>query len=272
MSRKRQPSLFLPHGAGPSFFMNFGPFTPAMWTRTCGYLQQVGTELPERPTALLVISGHWETAIPTINVAPLHTLYYDYYGASAEAYQLQYPVKGAPEVGAQVAAALHAAGIPTATETKRGLDHGVFLVCMLAFPKADIPVVQLSLTRHPNAADHIAIGRALAPLRDENILIIGSGMTFHNSIVMPAGLQGITDPGSDHFDAWLLEAVTAPNSETRNQALADWETAPYARHAHPTPEHFLPLHIAAGAAGTDRGRHVFTDRFLGAKYSAFHFG
>lgn len=272
MTAKRQPSLFLPHGAGPSFFMNFGPFTPAMWTRACAYLQTVKAELPERPRALLVVSGHWETEVPTINVAPMHSLYYDYYGAPPEAYKITYPAPGAPEVGARVAQLLNAKNIPAAVETRRGLDHGVFLVCMLAFPEADIPVVQLSLTRDPDAAAHIAIGQALEPLREEGVVIIGSGMTFHNSVVMPAGLKGIKDPGSDYFDAWVIDAVTAPDSEQRNQALARWEQAPYARHAHPSPEHFLPLHIAAGAAGADRGRHVFSDRFLGATYSAFHFG
>ena len=268
----RQPSIFIPHGAGPGFFMDFGISKRSMWTQTSDYLTSIASRLTTRPTAILVISAHWEAAVPTINTARVHTLYYDYYGAEPAGYEFRYPATGDPVLADRVAGLLAGAGIPSAFDAARGLDHGVFIPLMLMFPDGDIPVVQLSLASIDDPEVHLAIGQAIAPLRDEGVLIVGSGMSAHNPAIIMAGLKGIADVGSQQFDAWLVDAVTQPVPEHRDAALIDWKRAPAALHCHPRSEHLLPLHVVAGASDGDVGERVFSDRFLGATFSAFHFG
>ncbi len=271
-SHMRMPTLYIPHGAGPCFFMDFGPSTPAMWEETAAYLRSIARTLPAPPKALLIVSAHWLTPIPTINAGPTHSLYYDYFGGAPAAYQLQYAARGDSALGLRIVDLLHVAGLECEREMTRGLDHGVFIPLMLMFPDANIPVIQLSLVADQDPQTHLALGRSLAPLRDEGVLIVGSGISFHNSAVMPAGLRGEADVGSGIFDAWLTEAMTGNIGDVRAALLANWENAPMGRHSHPTPEHLLPLHVAAGAAEADRAVHTFRDSFLGATFSAFQFG
>jgi aromatic ring-opening dioxygenase catalytic subunit (LigB family) len=217
-----------------------------------------------------MVSAHWLEATATVMNGPQPDLFFDYYGFPPHTYQFQYPAPGSPELAARVQSLLGQAGQPSQTNAERGFDHGMFIPMMLLFPQADIPVVQLSLLNSLDPAAHLQMGQALAALRDEGILIIGSGMSFHN-------MRGYGDPRfgpiSDTFDAWLTQAVESPVSE-RQAALAHWDQAPGARLCHPprAEEHLLPLMVAAGAAGEDVGRKVFSDRVMETTLSGFTFG
>ena len=267
----RQPTLFIPHGGGPCFFMAWDP--PDAWDRHRAFLERLPATLPEQPRALLVISAHWEAPQFTVQKNAAPPLLYDYYGFPPHTYQLTWPAPGSPELAVRVAGLLSAAGLPCAFDTQRGFDHGVFVPLKVAFPEADIPCVQLSLRTDLDPAAHLAAGRALAPLRDEGVLIIGSGNTYHNMGVMMHALRGdVTDIHGREFDAWLTETVTHPDAAERARRLSDWFRAPGARDAHPREEHLIPLFVAAGAAGTDSGVKCFEDRVMGAVESAFRFG
>lgn len=271
MSRtNRLPTLFIPHGGGPCFFMETPPgWQRDTWDRMEAYLRGIPATLPQPPRALLVISGHWLTERPTVNVAARPTLLYDYYGFPEHTYRLTWPAPGAPALAAQVQALLAAEGIPTDTEDARGLDHGVFIPLKVMYPEARIPVLQLSLQERLDPAEHLAIGRALAPLREEGVLLIGSGMSYHH---VPNMMTGRDNASSELFDAWLNEAVTRPDPAERNRRLLDWAAAPGARASHPTPEHLLPLMVAAGAALEDAAVRDYNDRVLGKAVSGFRFG
>jgi aromatic ring-opening dioxygenase catalytic subunit (LigB family) len=267
----RWPTLFIPHGGGPCFFMDVPPPLPRdLWDNMAAYLRGIAPSLAQRPKAVLIISGHWETEVPTVNAAQEHSLYFDYYGFPEHTYRLTYPAKGSPDLAARVRDLLGQAGINSATETGRGLDHGVFVPLKLVYPDADIPLVQLSLRHDLDAAAHLQIGRALQPLRDEGVLIVGSGMSYHN--MRNIRVPGRGDAESSRFDAWLTDAVTDPDARTRHEKLSAWRTAPCAIECHPEAEHLLPLHVAIGAAGDDIGRRVFGDRILGKEISAYQFG
>lgn len=268
MSTIALPTLFVPHGGGPCFFMDWNP--PDAWDRMAGWLRGVGDLVGARPRALVVVSAHWQAPAFTVNTQATPGLLYDYYGFPEHTYQLTYPVAGAPRLAGEVRHLLAAAGLPSAEEDRRGLDHGVFIPFKLIYPQADVPIVQLSLRVGLDPAEHIAAGRALAPLREQGILIIGTGMSYHNMQRFQRDGSSF-DPESEVFDDWLAEAVAAP-PEQRNKRLTRWAEAPAARAAHPEEEHLLPLHMVAGAAAEDAGRAVFRDRVLGSAQSAFLFG
>jgi aromatic ring-opening dioxygenase catalytic subunit (LigB family) len=195
-------------------------------------------------------------------------LLYDYHGFPEHTYRLTWPAPGDPDLAARVIQLLAQNGIVSQPETTRGWDHGVFVPFKLVWPDADVPTVQLSLRRDGDPTAHLALGRALAPLRDEGVLIVGSGLSYHN-LGNFFGAQGVAD--GEAFDAWLGDAVAADPDE-RERRLAAWRSAPGARASHPTPEHLLPLHVVAGAAGNDIGRRTFGDLLLGKPVSAFQFG
>lgn len=269
---KRQPSLFIPHGGGPCFFMDWDP--PDTWDRHRAFLEGLPAMLPERPKALLVISGHWEEPVFTVQTNPAPPLLFDYYGFPPHTYQLTWPAPGDPALAGRVRSLLEDAGFETGEDAERGFDHGVFVPLKVAFPAADIPTVQLSLRGDLDPAAHLAAGRALAPLRDEGVLIVGSGNTYHNLRRMLGAMGGRVpaEPAGRAFDRWLEEAVTEPDPERRAARLTRWAEAPGARESHPREEHLIPLHVAAGAAGADPGRKVFEDVVMGAIESAFRFG
>jgi aromatic ring-opening dioxygenase catalytic subunit (LigB family) len=193
---------------------------------------------------------------------------YDYYGFPPESYTITWPAPGAPELASRVRELLNAAGIANEADADRGYDHGTFIPLKLTYPNADVPTIQLSLKQGLEPAEHIALGRALQPLRDEGVFIIGSGMTFHN-------LRAFRDPRAapvaDAFDAWLRDSMTL-DADMRNERLTQWTSAPAARAAHPREEHLLPLMVASGAAGEDRAVVAFNDTFTGLRLSAYHFG
>jgi aromatic ring-opening dioxygenase catalytic subunit (LigB family) len=271
LSSMRQPALFIPHGGGPCFFMDWNP--PDTWTRLRAFLEGLPAMLPEQPRALLVISAHWEAPQFTVQRQAAPPLLFDYHGFPPHTYALAWPAPGAPDLADDVARRLVAAGLPCGFDMRRGFDHGVFVPLLLAFPAADLPCVQLSLRADLDPQVHLTAGRALAPLRDEGVLIVGSGNTYHNMSMLMRAMSGRAMPmqGLD-FDAWLSEAVIHPDAAERERRLSGWAHAPGAREAAPREEHLIPLHVAAGAAGLDRGEKVFEDRTLGAIQSAFRFG
>lgn len=268
MSSTSMPTVFLPHGAGPCFFMDWPP--AGTWDHMGGWLRGLVAELGVVPKAIVVVSAHWEAPDFTVNAQSNPGLLFDYSGFPEHTYQLTWPAPGSPELAARIRELLSAAGIANAEDTVRGIDHGVFIPMKLVFPQAEVPVVQLSLRRGLDPAEHLALGRALAPLRNEGVLIIGSGMSFHNMQRFRRDGQGV-DADSQRFDAWLSETVSLPRA-SREQQLIDWSQAPGGRGSHPREEHLIPLHVIAGAAREDVGRKVFEDRVLGSVQSAFVFG
>jgi aromatic ring-opening dioxygenase catalytic subunit (LigB family) len=264
---KRLPTLYIPHGGGPCFFMEPPPSHPHMWDGLAAYLRGIDGSLGARPKAVLVISGHWETTRPTLNVAEKPALLFDYYNFPEHTYRLKYPVAGAPNLAPRVRGLLADAGFESAVETKRGLDHGVFVPFMLVYPKADMPIMQLSLLNSLDPGLHLDLGRALAPLRREGVLIVGSGMSYHNLAAMFSG-RGAEAAVS--FDEWLGEATHDP--QTRDEKLKGWRSAPGGRESHPREEHLLPLMVAAGAADGDPGFRSFSESIAGKAVSGFQFG
>jgi aromatic ring-opening dioxygenase catalytic subunit (LigB family) len=215
-----------------------------------------------------MISAHWEERVPTIMTSAHPPMLYDYYGFPPASYEIEWPAPGSPELASRVALLLSAAGIESGEDSARGFDHGTFVPLKLAFPGADVPTVQLSLKAGLDPATHLAIGRALAPLRDEGVLIVGSGMSYHN---MRGFGRGTAVPDSLAFDTWLGETVALPAAD-RDARLTAWASAPSARACHPREEHLLPLMVVAGAAQNDRGTLPFRDSVIGVRVSAAQFG
>lgn len=270
MTSTRQPTLYIAHGGGPCFFMEPPAEDPHMWDALASHLKGIAASLPQTPKAILAISGHWEEAAVTVNAGTHPPMLFDYYGFPEHTYHLDYPAPGDPALAAHVGELLEGAGIPHAEDARRGFDHGVFVPFLLAFPQADIPVVQLSLKQGLEAGEHLRIGAALEPLRDDNVLIIGSGMSFHNLRALFADDPRIATAATA-FDDWLSAAATAQPDE-RAHMLAAWSQAPYAGFCHPRPEHLIPLMVAAGAAGNDSGRRDYSDHIMGKAVSGFRFG
>ena len=263
------PTFFISHGGGPCFFIDWTPFgDPHTWDGMAQSLRDLPKLVGSRPKAILVISGHWEKFQFTVTTNPHPPLLYDYSGFPPEAYKIEYPAPGSPELASKVRDLLGKAGFETAEDTNRGFDHGVFIPFKLIYPEADIPIVQLSLRHDLDPSAHIAAGRALAPLREEGILIVGSGSSYHD--LRRFGPSGANN--SEIFDTWLTEAVTKHDPGERNKALTNWESAPAARDAHPREEHLLPLMMVAGAAGEDTGTRIYSERVMGVRMSAFEFG
>lgn len=263
------PTLFIPHGGGPCFFMDWTRGPADTWDRMAEWLRGLAASLPERPKAVVVISAHWEAPAFTATAGVAPTLIYDYYGFPEHTYRLTYPAPGAPELARRVVGLLADSGLSAETDPERGFDHGVFIPFKLIFPEAEIPVVQLSLKDGLDPAEHLAAGRTLLPLRREGVLIVGSGMSFHN-------MRGFGDPAftpvADRFDDWLTAVVESDDSQAREAALADWAAAPEARLSHPREEHLIPLMVAAGAAAGEPARRVFSDRVMETRVSGYRFG
>ena len=263
-----QPTYFINHGGGPCFFLDPGPMRDT-WSDLEAYLHGFARALDEQPRSILVISGHWEEAHPTVNAGAAPPLLFDYSGFPAHTYWLTWPAPGAPDLAMRVRDLLSSAGIESGSNTSRGWDHGVFVPMKVMFPTAAIPTVQLSLQHSLDPKTHLAIGRALMPLRAEGVLIVGSGQTYHNMGGFKGGSVG-GDPAAEAFDAWLREAMT--DGATRDRSLIDWELAPGARQAQPHEDHLLPLMVVAGAAPGEPGHTDFHGHALGKPISGFRFG
>jgi len=234
------------------------------------FLRNLASTLPRAPKAIVMVSAHWLESHVAVTSGAQPELIYDYYGFPPHTYELTYPAPGAPALADQIVKTLTAAGIASNANAQRAFDHGMFIPLKLIFPEANIPVVQLSLHTSLDPVRHLEVGRALETLRDEDVLIIGSGMSFHN---MRAYGNPQFGPISDAFDEWLAKAVESSPQE-RHRLLANWEQAPGARQCHPprAEEHLIPLMTVAGAARSDLGRKVFSDRVRETTLSAFSFG
>jgi aromatic ring-opening dioxygenase catalytic subunit (LigB family) len=237
------------------------------WHQTQRFLEGLAGTLPSTPKALLVVSGHWEEPAFTASSASEPRLIFDYSGFPEHTYKLTWPAPGEPELAARVAGLLQKAGLPAGVNANRGFDHGVFVPLKVAFPEAQIPVVTLSLAGSLDPALHLAAGRALATLRDEGVLIVASGMSFHN---LGGYFRPETLERARAFAEWLTKAVESPASD-RDAALTGWRNAPFAKYAHPREEHLIPLFVAAGAGGEAPGKRIFSDEPMGAAISAYRF-
>ena len=264
----RQPSFYISHGGGPCFWMDFPPpIGPGGFDRLKAFLQGLPDLVPAPPAAWLVVSAHWEAEVPTVSAAARPDMIYDYYGFPPMAYELQHPAPGSPELAVRVHALLQDAGIEAAEDPVRGFDHGVFVPMMMVDPAARTPTVTLSLRHDLDPAAHIAIGRALAPLRDEGVVIVGSGSSFHD---LRTYFDGRAEPAKS-FDGWLVGAMTG-DPASRDAALTGWEAAPGARACHPREEHLLPRMVAAGAGAGEAGHAVYRDIVGNKAFSGFAFG
>ncbi len=268
---KRLPTIYIPHGGGPwnAMMEDFGP--DSGYKGLEGYLKDLGYGFRSRIKSLLVISAHCEESKPTVHFGAKPGMLYDYGGFPAHTYKLHWPAPGDPALAARIAALLAEAGFETGREEHRGYDHGTFVPMMVAFPEAKIPVAQLSLVRGLDPELHFRLGRALESLRDEGVLIIGSGFSYHNMRGFMSGDPGV-EVISKGFDEWLAEAVAIADPEERRKRLVDWKKAPGALDCHPRSEHLVPLFIAAGAGGADPGKRDYGALLLGVRASAHMFG
>ena len=260
----RLPTYAISHGGGPWPWIK--DLMPVDWEPLETALAAIPGELPTRPRAILMISGHWEAPVFTVQTNPRPGMVYDYGGFPAFTYEITYPSPGAPDVAERVVELLDGAGLPTARDAERGYDHGVFAPMQVIRPEADIPVLQLSMQHGYDPAAHLEAGRALAPLRDEGVLIVGSGYpSFHDLSKM--GPQS-AEP-SRTFDTWLTETMVERRGDDRTERLLAWEHAPAARLAHPREDHFIPLLVAVGAAEHDDGfRHYHEAGAMGSTTSS----
>ncbi|TKC90067.1 dioxygenase [Trinickia terrae] len=261
------PTYFISHGPGPWPVM---PHLQGAMARLEQSLQDIPRQLGVRPRAILVISAHWEEPDFSLTVATQLKPIYDFFGFPASAYQLSYPARGLPELANHVRDLLESADISAQLDTKRGLDHGAYVPLMVMYPDADLPVVQLSLKSNLDAAQHVALGRALAPLRDEGVLILASGMSYHNL----RRLGHLAKVPSESFDRWLYESLNGFRGVERVARLVDWISAPAARDAHPREEHLIPLMVALGAAEEEPATCVYRERDIlgGVAAASFRFG
>ena len=261
----RLPTMFISHGGGPSFFLkgrdaarmaDMGPGSKLEKS-----LKNLGRGLA--PKALLVITAHWEANQVTVSTGTYKKLLFDYYGFPDYTYQLKWPAPGNPALSKRIQGLLRDAGIPSKTDTDRGFDHGVFIPMLLAYPDADIPTVAMSLRADLDAELHLKLGEALAPLRDEGVLIIGSGFSTHG-FGARASREDIAR-GSQEFDKYLQRTVAADgvSAAERREGLVNWASAPGARLSHPREEHLLPLHVVVGAAGDDKGTCIYNHQGAG---------
>jgi 4,5-DOPA dioxygenase extradiol len=234
---KRQPVLFLSHGS-PMHAVQPGPVGGA-W-------EALGRKLP-RPRAILIASAHWETSVPILTGNPRPETIHDFGGFPADLYKIRYPAPGSPDLAQQAVALLKAAGTTAGVDGCRGLDHGAWVPLSWMYKDADVPVVQISLQPALGTAHHVRLGRALAPLSDDNVLIIGSGHTTHNLRDFFGNMRR-HEPlrYAEAFADWVGKTLSANDTDA---LVAYRDVAPQAERAHPTEEHMLPLHFAWGAAG-----------------------
>lgn len=263
----RLPTFFISHGGGPWPWM--AGQTRGAYDALAASLQHMPAEVGGQPRAMLMISAHWEEPAFTVMTNPKPPMLYDYYGFPEYTYEVLYPAPGDPALAERARVLIEAAGLPAASDGERGFDHGAFSPMAVAWPRADLPLVQLSLRLGLDPAEHLALGRALAPLRDEGILIVGSGLSYHNLRNFGPGAR----QPSARFDIWLNDAMMETGAP-RSDALLNWEQAPAARLAHPREEHLLPLMVAVGAAETDAATRVYhqDDFFGGISAASYRFG
>jgi aromatic ring-opening dioxygenase catalytic subunit (LigB family) len=255
--------IYLSHGGGP---------LPILGDRSHKAMVDFMRQLPSRlkkPYAILVISAHWEEGTATLLGSQAPSMLYDYYGFPDEAYEITYPAPGSPDLANQIAELLNQNDVPARVDPQRGFDHGLYIPLKLIYPEADIPALQLSLLRGLDPITHLALGAALRNLTNENILLIGSGFSFHNMRAFSWHGPNAPDPANDDFQNWLIDVCTSELAqEEREKRLIEWQKAPSARYCHPREEHLLPLHVCAGMANKS-AKIIFDDYILGKRAVAF---
>ena len=261
------PTYFISHGGGPWPYM---PDFRAKMRILEASLVDMTRQLGHKPKAVLMISGHWEESVYTVMSSPTPPMVYDYYGFPPHTYEVKYQAPGDPVLAERVRQLITDAGLPAALDPERGFDHGTFAPLVVMYPDADVPVVQLSMRSHYDPMEHVKLGRALAPLRDEDVLIIGSGLRYHNLRMF--GPQG--KEASELFDRWLADAMALTSAEQRTATVCDWAKAPAARIAHPREDHLIPLMVALGAAESEPATRVYHEEniFGGITASSYRFG
>lgn len=256
------PALFLSHGA-PTLALSQAP--------AAGFLRGLSDHLPERPRAIIVASAHWERSSPGLSAMPRNDTIHDFYGFPAPLYAMRYDAPGDPDLARRAAALLQAAGLPAMLDAHRGLDHGAWVPLIMAWPEAEIPVLQLSIQTQAGPAHHLALGAALSALREEGVLIVGSGSWTHNLSQFRGQAEDAPEPDWVlDFADWTDAAVT----QGRLNDLLDYRVmAPQALENHPTEEHFLPLFVAMGAGGGAAGRRLHRSTTFGILHmDAYAFG
>ncbi|MBK8814844.1 MAG: dioxygenase [Methylococcaceae bacterium] len=258
------PVVFIPHGAGPLPLLG-----DKNHQEMIAFLQEITPSLG-KPSAILVISAHWETAHPTITSGDFPSLIYDYSGFPKESYEIEYAVPGSPDLAKKIFKLLEKAGIEAKLDNQRGFDHGLFVPLKLMYPQANIPCVQLSLVKGLDPTEHIRIGKALSELRRENVLVIGSGFSFHNIQGFFASSSTEIRAMNNAFEKWLLDTCSnkSYSENERERRLINWENAPAARYCHPREEHLMPLHICYGITGT-AAKQSFEINIMEKKASAY---
>ena len=271
--RTRLPTFYLTHGGGPWPYMT-GPFRGNFVVLEAS-LKDLPQQLPVKPKAILMVSGHWEENDFAVMASPTPPMVYDFEGFPKELYQIRYSAPGSPELARQAHSLIQGAGLPTHLDPKRGFDHGTYSLLAVTHPEADVPVIQVSIRSDYDPEAHLRLGRALAPLRDDGILIIGSGSSYHNlGAMMRSGVNGDIKQESAQFDLWLKETLVDSGRKQRSERLVEWKRAPFARAVQPQEDHFLPLHVAVGAAEQEPAKIIYwQDDFLGKiTMSSYRFG
>jgi len=269
MTLARMPTYFLSHGGGPWPWLK--DLRPGMYDQLEASLHDVRHELGAAPRAVLMISGHWEASQFLVSSSARPPMVYDYGGFPEHTYRIRYDAPGDPALAEWVRGLLERGGLATSLDPQRGFDHGTFSLMHTMYPEATMPLVQLALRSDFDPVAHLRAGELLAPLRDDGVVIIGSGFSFHDTAAMRSGTGG---PASATFDRWLDETLVGAAPDERRRRLIEWTSAPSARAAHPREDHLLPLMVALGAAGNDAGTRIYhqTD-FMGAiTASSFRFG
>jgi aromatic ring-opening dioxygenase catalytic subunit (LigB family) len=265
MKTSRLPTFFLSHGGGP------WPYTTGEIRREFASLESSLKEFPRqvgvKPKAILVVSGHWEDKDFAVMANPRPPMVYDY-GGFPETRHMRYAAPGSPELAQRVHSLIQQAGLPTHLDPVRGFDHGTYSLLAVTHPEAEIPVIQVSIRTDYDPESHLHLGRALAPLRDEGILIIGSGSSYHNFHPKNARRE------SARFDAWLKETLVDATPNQRSERLLNWNRAPFARAAQPEEDHLVPLFVAVGAAEEEPGKVIYREEnFFGmVTLSNYQFG
>jgi aromatic ring-opening dioxygenase catalytic subunit (LigB family) len=239
-------ALFLSHGGGPLPLLGDKKHAEMV---SC--LKKIAATM-QRPSAIIVVSAHWEESRPTITSGKSPPLIYDYDGFPDESYEIDYPCSGAPHLSRSIAEQLHKAGFDVSLDEARGFDHGLFVPLKIMYPEADIPCVQLSLVKNLDPAEHIKLGQALQNLDNQSLLLIGSGFSFHNMKAFFSKETDHTKMMNESFECWLVETCSDQElaEDERRRRLIDWESAPFARYCHPREEHLLPLHVCYGFASS----------------------
>jgi aromatic ring-opening dioxygenase catalytic subunit (LigB family) len=265
----RLPTYFLSHGGGPWPWLKAE--RGAMYDQLEASLHEVRRELGQAPRAVLMISGHWEANYFLLSSAVRPPMEYDYSGFPEHTYRIRYDAPGAPALAERIRAMLERGAVASGLDPQRGFDHGTFTLMHTMYPDAEMPLVQLSLRASYDPAEHIKVGELIAPLRDEGVLIVGSGFSFHNTQAMRSGSGA---EASAAFDEWLNDTLIKSSPDERRRRLSRWSTAPAARAAHPREDHLIPLMVAVGAAGDDVGARIYHQRdFMGAiTVSSYRFG